>query len=260
MYKHRILEFSGAKISYYIKNSSGSAVVFCHGDAQNHTAGLDILGIFPDRYTKLAIDRPGHGRSSFLQKRTIENECDIIEKIIKKEGIKEVILVGHSSGAVIASSYIVKRKVKCLVLINPFFMNPRKVFWYLPIKFMERIYLKNAKGKYNPKLPYHYFGKEKTEEEVHSKAFVHTPHEVLEQNLNLFEGYDVRKEMQNLKCPVLIVQSTKGLISTYKHVNKVSRNMQSVMTENISGTHNAHLTSKKEVEDSIRKNLNFLMS
>lgn len=260
MYLPKSIPFNKSRVHYFIQKSSKNAVVFCHGDGQNHTAGLGILALFPKTYTKIGIDRPGHGKSPMLANRTIGKECEIIERILEKENIKEVILVGHSSGAVIISSFALRKKIKALVLINPFFMNPRKVFWYLPIKFMEKIYLNKAKGEYNPKLPYHYFGKEKTEEEVHSKAFAHTPYEVLQQNLNLFEGHDIRKEMQKLGCPVLIVQSTKGLISTTKHVNKVSKDMQSAITETISGTHNVHLTSKKEVEKSIRRNLGFLMS
>lgn len=265
MFTQKSLKSSGADIAYYVQSASEKGVVFLHGDGQNHTSGLDILGLFPDHYTKIGVDRPGHGRSPVLPGRTIGKECDILESILEKEGIKEPILIGHSSGSVIAASYAVGRRVQALVLLNPFFMNPRKIIrrkiWYMPvsISFLEKkLYLDKAKGKHNPDLPYHTFGNEKSEEEIHKEAFAHTPYETLLQNLALFEGYDIRKDLQRLGCPIFIAQTTKGLISTHNHVNKVCRDVSNVRIEAIDGTHNFHLLSKKETAERIREYLPFL--
>ena len=258
MYTQKSIPFNKSEVHYSIQKSSEKGVVFYHGDGQNHTAGNSILELFPDQYTKVSIDRPGHGKSPFLTGRTIEKECEILETIVGKEGIKDPVVIGHSSGAVIAASFAMRNKLQALILLNPFFMNPRKLFWYLPASLLEKMYLNQAKGKHNPNAPYHIFGNERSEEDIHREAFVHTPHETLQQNLALFEGYDVRRNMQHIDVPILILQSRKGLLSTHSHVRRVCKDIPNVRIESIDGTHNIHLLSKQEVEEKIKKNMNFL--
>jgi len=158
MYTQKSIPFNKSEVHYSIQKSSEKGVVFYHGDGQNHTAGNSILELFPDQYTKVSIDRPGHGKSPFLTGRTIEKECEILETIVGKEGIKDPVVIGHSSGAVIAASFAMRNKLQALILLNPFFMNPRKLFWYLPASLLEKMYLNQAKGKHNPNAPYHIFG------------------------------------------------------------------------------------------------------
>jgi pimeloyl-ACP methyl ester carboxylesterase len=260
-YTQKSTPSDGPPVCYYAQGSSRKGVIFLHGDGQNYTAGLDILGLFPDDYTKLGIDRPGHGRSPMLHGRTIEKECDILDDILSKEDIKEPILIGHSSGTVIAASYASRRRAKALVLINPFFMNPRKLFFGLlspVVSFFEKKYLDEARGKHNPDLPYHMFGNEHSEEEIHRKAFAHTPYETLRQNLGLFEGYDVREEIRHADFPVLVIYSTKGLPLMNGHVKSVCKGIPNARIEVVDGTHNIHILAKKETEKKIKENMQFL--
>jgi pimeloyl-ACP methyl ester carboxylesterase len=262
MYQQKTVSIHGSPVSYYQHYAAASpqkGVVFCHGDGQNHTAGLDILALFPASYAKIGFDRPGHGRSPLLPGRTIADECNVLESILENEGIKEAILVGHSSGAVVATSFALQHDIKALILINPFFMNPRELFGRFKINVLERLYLWKAKGKYNPAAQCYEFGTEKSEEDIHHKAFAGTPHETLRQNLGLFEGYDVREAMRNLSCPVLILQTTQGILSTHQHVSEVCRDLPNVRIENFeTKQHNIHLLAKEEVKKSIRKHASFL--
>lgn len=245
-------------ISYFAEGKSSMGVMFIHGDGQNHTIGKRLLALFPDSFVRLGIDRPGHGASDELPERTILSECDVVRKVIAAECLQETILIGQSSGAVIAVSAALAMPIKALILINPFFCNPQRIFWYLPVSFLESRYLASAQGKYDPFSPYHIYSKERTEAELRQAAFHSTPFKVLARNLSIYKTYDVVEQAAQIACPVIILVSTKGLISTKRHVLRSTKKMKNVRIEFIDGTHNAFFLELQKTADLLRRNFNFL--
>ncbi|MFV1961796.1 MAG: alpha/beta fold hydrolase [Acidimicrobiia bacterium] len=78
-------------------------VVFLHGAGQDHT-----IWVLPIRYfarhdrNVLAVDLPGHGRSSGPLLKTIEEISDWVVDVLDAAGIERVAVVGHSMGSLVA--------------------------------------------------------------------------------------------------------------------------------------------------------------
>ena len=95
-------------------------LIFLHGVISNHTSWKKVYQELEKlNYGTLAIDLRGHGKSENKNVK-IKNMVKDFELILKKEKIKDYIIIGNSLGANIAlqHSEIYKRKTKCF-LINP---------------------------------------------------------------------------------------------------------------------------------------------
>ncbi len=253
---HKTAALLNAVISYQTEGKGPRAVVFLHGDGQRGAMGQHILHAFPSTYMTIAIDRPGHAESTDIPLRTLADEVSVVAHILAQEKIKEVILVGHSSGAAIAAAYATTHNVRALVLSNPLFCDPRKIFWYLPLSFLERAYLKKAEQYYGKKR---ISGNEKNEEELQTAIFGATLTSILRANFRALDGFDVRKEFKKVNVPTLIISSTHGLLSLEHHIQKISRNMHNCIVETIQHeTHNFFLLKKEEIQKIIHKHVKFL--
>lgn len=82
-------------------NESNLTLLFVHGAASSHTvwpeALYDISGT-----RAVALDLPGHGRSSPPGRRTIDQYAIAVEEFITARNMENVLLVGHSMGSAIA--------------------------------------------------------------------------------------------------------------------------------------------------------------
>ncbi len=78
-------------------------VVFIHGAGQDHT-----IWVLPTRYfarhqrNVLAVDLPGHGRSTGPALRTVEEMADWMVRVLDTAGLKTAAVVGHSMGSLVA--------------------------------------------------------------------------------------------------------------------------------------------------------------
>jgi pimeloyl-ACP methyl ester carboxylesterase len=79
------------------------SVLFIHGTGQDHT-----IWVLPTRYfarhqrNVLAVDLPGHGRSTGPALRSIEEMADWIALVLDAAGLKTAAVVGHSMGSLVA--------------------------------------------------------------------------------------------------------------------------------------------------------------
>lgn len=78
-------------------------VVFLHGVGQDHT-----IWVLPTRYfarhdrNVLAVDLPGHGRSTGAPLSTIEAMADWAVAVLDAAGVERAAMVGHSMGSLVA--------------------------------------------------------------------------------------------------------------------------------------------------------------
>lgn len=79
------------------------SVVFIHGVGQDHT-----IWVLPIRYfarhdrNVLAVDLPGHGRSSGSPLNTVDDMADWVVEALDSVGIDRAAFVGHSMGSLVA--------------------------------------------------------------------------------------------------------------------------------------------------------------
>ncbi|MCL2154272.1 MAG: alpha/beta hydrolase [Leptospirales bacterium] len=108
-------------IFYRIKgNEKGFPIIFIHGLAGDSRFFHNQLNYFGKSNKTIAIDLPGHGRSSHITEQSMNLYNRSIEAVVEKENIDSYILAGHSmGGAVSIENYLKnKNKVKALILIS----------------------------------------------------------------------------------------------------------------------------------------------
>ena len=95
-------------------------IVLLHGSGQSHVVWslteqyLSSLG-----YNVLTIDLPGHGNSEGKSLKSIEEIADWLDKVVKKIGVSQLTILGHSQGSLVSLEYYFKfpKKIKKLVFV-----------------------------------------------------------------------------------------------------------------------------------------------
>jgi len=92
----------------YKKEGKGPGVVLLHGLGGNRDAWTEISKRLKKDHTVLSVDLPGHGDSDNIAPPMKEGAADLdaigseIAKLIRKQKMDSVVLVGHSIGGAIA--------------------------------------------------------------------------------------------------------------------------------------------------------------
>ncbi|SDX01423.1 Pimeloyl-ACP methyl ester carboxylesterase [Flavobacterium degerlachei] len=107
----------------YIKEGKGKqTIVFIHGLSSNADAWSRNIENLKEKYTCVALDLPGFGKSSKVAPAyTPIYYADIVVKLIDKLKLKNVIVAGHSMGGQAAIKLALNHpeKLKKLILIAP---------------------------------------------------------------------------------------------------------------------------------------------
>ena len=107
----------------YVKAGHGrTTLLFLHGLSSNSDAWAKNIEVLQDHYTCIALDLPGYGKSSKPDANyTPSFFATVAYRFIKKFGLKNVILIGHSMGGQTSIKLAVTypRAIKKLVLIAP---------------------------------------------------------------------------------------------------------------------------------------------
>lgn len=107
------LEFDGAKYYYAgTYNPEKPTIIFCHGSGGAHHHWLFQLKGLKGKYTVIAVDLPGHGRSEGLPSNEISFYRDWLHRFSEALGSGPFIAAGHSMGGAIALSYALHYPVK----------------------------------------------------------------------------------------------------------------------------------------------------
>lgn len=115
------IENNGADVFYRVNGSeNGVPIILVHGLAGDSRFFHNQLKYFGNSYKIIALDLPGHGKSSSITDQSIEMYNNSIEAVVKKEKIDTYILAGHSMGGIIClENYLRhKDKVKAMILIS----------------------------------------------------------------------------------------------------------------------------------------------
>lgn len=89
---------------YYKKIGQGDPLLMLHGNGDSHKT-LENLGIaLANHYTVYLIDSRDHGESIYTNKYFVyEDLAEDIDSFVKKLDLKNVNIIGHSDGAIIAA-------------------------------------------------------------------------------------------------------------------------------------------------------------
>ena len=96
------------------------SIILLHGSGQSHIVwSLTTQYLSDQNKNVFAIDFPGHGNSEGESLKSIEQMAEWLNKVVLKLGIKDLTLVGHSQGCLIALEYVNKfpSKVENIIFV-----------------------------------------------------------------------------------------------------------------------------------------------
>jgi len=99
-----------AKVHFSAYEKGTKAVVFVHAWTCNETSWSPQVPVFQKGYRVVTIDLPGHGRSEFIEGKTLSMElfARAIEAVREEIKADKIVLVGHSMGAAVIWQYAVR--------------------------------------------------------------------------------------------------------------------------------------------------------
>lgn len=105
----KFIEVDGARL-HYVRKGSGAPVVLLHGnDGSTFDFTMSCFGKLAEKYDTIAIDRPGHGYSTYAGSSMLsaEDQAELFRSALKQLGIEQPILVAHSWAGAQALAYVV---------------------------------------------------------------------------------------------------------------------------------------------------------
>jgi pimeloyl-ACP methyl ester carboxylesterase len=102
-------------------DASQPTVVFIHGAQNDHSVwALQTRYFAHHGWNVLALDLPGHGRSTGAAKTTVEELARSILAVLDAAGVAQAMLVGHSMGSLIAleTAYQAPERVSQLAMLG----------------------------------------------------------------------------------------------------------------------------------------------
>ena len=194
-----MFEYNNIKVNYkeYGKKD-GKPIIFLHGWGQNIEMMEPIANPFEDTHHLIIIDLPGFGLSDEPTSNwDLSNYVEMINNLAQKLELKNITIIGHSFGGKLAIMYALKYSVYKLVLLaSPFKQKITKVSTKVKI-------LKTLK-----KIPglkrFENFAKSHMGSTDYKNA---SPimRDILVKHVNT----DLSKEVNQIKCPTLIIWGTK---------------------------------------------------
>ncbi len=240
----KITSFDGIKIAYHRQrgHKDKPTILFLHGVGGNYTTWNNELSFFKKKgFPCIAVDLRGHGQSDApddFQKYSIESFAKDIEFVIEAEKVHSFILVGHSLGAGIASTFhmVTNRKADAVALIEPSIVYPFDHDHLLnhslfATRFMRYIaYNTHLKNEYFPHFKDIDLSQKGISEQLHIiehllqitpiRSIVFT----LDQSEKFFHAHfkDIRNFFKHFDHPLLVISSDEDDICPPKNAKKIS--------------------------------------
>ena len=90
----------------YSKVGSGPHLCFLHGFCENSEIWEELIASLSSRFTCIAIDLPGFGKSSQMAFGSLTQVANQVHELLVAENATHTIMCGHSMGGYILADYI----------------------------------------------------------------------------------------------------------------------------------------------------------
>jgi non-heme chloroperoxidase len=262
----------GYKIYYnYIKgNPRKPAIFFIHGWLVNWTCfKSEILHFKRMGYPVLYMDMRGHGKSDKpdkLESYSLDLIISDLNAILNKEKIRQINLVGHSMGGMVALLFCIRHqnKIKKLIIIdssykNPLF-SPKIAYFHTHKKFANLLcsfiisHTKIKKTHFSH-VKYMDFSKMKSYSDgrIILSSLINTPMHSCFCALKKMFDFNAEKDLKKIKKPVLIIASRDDQLFALQLEKVFSRKIRGSNLKIKEGTHSIIIKKPREISKEIEK-------
>ena len=205
----------------YTVEGDGYPVVLMHGWGCNHTTLASIEKLLVGNFKVYNVDFPGFGESS--EPRSVwgvEQYTSLIEELLRAEGVKSPIMIGHSFGGRVGILYASRNEVRKLVLVDAAGVKPcrtlkyyYKVYTYKAIKKLLPVIMGKENGN---RLIDKYRGKVGSSDYNNASQMMRT---IMSKVVN----EDLKHVMPSIKCPTLLIWGEKDTATPLKDAKMIEK-------------------------------------
>lgn len=99
------MTYKGVEVSY-TDTGSGNCILLLHGYLESSKIWKDFVPLLSDQFRVIAMDIPGHGMSGCWGRvHCMSDLAESVKELLDVEGIKKLILVGHSLGGYVSMAF-----------------------------------------------------------------------------------------------------------------------------------------------------------
>ena len=113
--------FKNININYKVQGTGKTNVVLLHGFLESLEIWKEYSAALAKSFTVISIDLVGHGKSECVSyMHTMEEMAEAVDAVLKAEGIRKAVFVGHSLGGYVTLAFADKYpdKMKGLCMFN----------------------------------------------------------------------------------------------------------------------------------------------
>ncbi|MDO9534179.1 MAG: alpha/beta hydrolase [Bacillota bacterium] len=245
------LKKSGLTISYYGRpDLAKTPLLFIHGSGSNGLLWYYQLKDLAIRFSPVAVDLPGHGKSAGVPAEKISLYCDYIKEFTESLNFPSFVMIGHSLGGAIALSYLLQypADLKGLILVST---GAR-------LRVADRFMKTLRQGKLVPEMYKYLYGPEADQGLVEKgKEIISAVSPgVFLADFTACNDFDVMEQLWNILVPTLVLCGDQDLMTPPKYSRFLAGNIPEADLEIIPGSgHLPMLEKSMEVNKGI---LNFL--
>lgn len=130
---------------HYATSGKGRPLLFVHGWTNNWKGYIPMAQYLYKDYQFIGVDLPGFGDSDRLDSYNLKNQADYLAGFIKEMKIKKPVVVGHSMGAYVVSTFYSRhpKVASHIILIAPMFLKNNKTAMVKVMGVMYRLLRKS---------------------------------------------------------------------------------------------------------------------
>jgi pimeloyl-ACP methyl ester carboxylesterase len=211
-------------------------LVFVHGVAGSSSAYEPYEKMFSDNYNILTYDLRGHGNSKkypSYEDYEIKNYVQDLEDLINNLNIKNLILVSHSFGGIVALEYTKTYKEKILVdiFISPEIYLEKNILVSIMPTFFKIVCKILSIIPFNPKTRGHvdyakYVGSTDWDIKRNLADITHTGLHSHFYSLRHSMDYENKYELREIEVPTLIIHGEKDSMVDIKNARLMSKEIR----------------------------------